>query len=171
MNHWSCQYGNCVCVCMYVCRYFINTILIWNFVYNLKQTWYSMLHQTNLINLATARTVCLGSVFSIVYNYTLDNWDSIPNRAKDLSSSLCVQTSTRVHPASCPVGSGGPFPVGKAQLWHDSEHSPPSSAEIKNELQLHLPSPPAWHVSRTALLILDLNSNHLGNIADVMPFK
>jgi hypothetical protein len=30
--------------------------------------------------------------------------------AKDFSSSLCVQTESRAHPASCPVGTGGPFP-------------------------------------------------------------
>jgi hypothetical protein len=29
---------------------------------------------------------------------------------KDYSSSLYVQTSSEVHPASCPMGTGGPFP-------------------------------------------------------------
>jgi hypothetical protein len=27
----------------------------------------------------------------------------------------------------------GPFPGGKAQLGRDADHSPPSSAEVKNE--------------------------------------
>jgi hypothetical protein len=33
-----------------------------------------------------------------------------PAEANDLSSSLCVQTGSEAHPASCPVGTGGPFP-------------------------------------------------------------
>jgi hypothetical protein len=44
-----------------------------------------------------------------------------PARAKDFSSSLCVQTGSRAHPASCTMGTGGP------------DHSPPSSAEVVNE--------------------------------------
>jgi hypothetical protein len=36
-----------------------------------------------------------------------------PAGAKDLSSSLCVQTGSGVHPASCPMGTGGPFPGAK----------------------------------------------------------
>jgi hypothetical protein len=51
-----------------------------------------------------------------------------PAGAKDYSSSLCVQTGSRAHPASCPMGTGGPFPGGKS-----ADHSPPSSAEIENE--------------------------------------
>jgi hypothetical protein len=33
-----------------------------------------------------------------------------PAEAKDFSSSLCVQTISEAHPASYPVGAGGPFP-------------------------------------------------------------
>jgi hypothetical protein len=29
---------------------------------------------------------------------------------EDFSSSLCVQTSSGAHPASCTMGTGGPFP-------------------------------------------------------------
>jgi hypothetical protein len=32
-----------------------------------------------------------------------------------------------------PVGTGGPFPGGKARPEGNAEHSPPSSAEVKNE--------------------------------------
>jgi hypothetical protein len=44
--------------------------------------------------------------------------------AKDLSSSLCVQTSSEAHPASYPMGT-------RAKVWLecDAEHSPPFSAE------------------------------------------
>jgi hypothetical protein len=37
-----------------------------------------------------------------------------PAGAKDFSSSLCVQTSSGAHPASCTVGTGVPFPGGKS---------------------------------------------------------
>jgi hypothetical protein len=33
---------------------------------------------------------------------------------KDFSSSLCVQTGSGAHPASCTMGTGGPFPEGKS---------------------------------------------------------
>jgi hypothetical protein len=38
----------------------------------------------------------------------------------DFSSSPCVQT-------------GGSFPGGKARPGRDADHSPPSSAEVKNQ--------------------------------------
>jgi hypothetical protein len=43
------------------------------------------------------------------------------------------QAIVTAHPASYPVGSGGPFPGGKARPGRDADHSPPSSAEVKNE--------------------------------------
>jgi hypothetical protein len=49
------------------------------------------------------------------------------------SSSPCVQTGSGAHPASYPVGTGGPFPGGKARPGRDADHSPPSSAEVKYE--------------------------------------
>jgi hypothetical protein len=36
-----------------------------------------------------------------------------PAEAKDFSSNLCVQTGSEAHPASCPMGTGGPFPGAK----------------------------------------------------------
>jgi hypothetical protein len=58
---------------------------------------------------------------------------SIPGRGKDFSSTLYVQTGSGAHPASCTMGTGGPFPGAKAQPGRDSDHSLPCSAEIKNE--------------------------------------
>jgi hypothetical protein len=49
------------------------------------------------------------------------------------SSSLCVQTGSGAHPASCTMGTGGPIPGGKARPGRDADHSPPSSAELVNE--------------------------------------
>jgi hypothetical protein len=54
-----------------------------------------------------------------------------PTGSEDFSSSPCVQTSCGAHPASCPMGSGGPFPGGKARPGGNADHSPPSSAEVK----------------------------------------
>jgi hypothetical protein len=56
-----------------------------------------------------------------------------PAGAMDFSSSLCVQTGSGAHPASCTMGSGGPFPGGKSRPGRDADHSPPSSAEVVNK--------------------------------------
>jgi hypothetical protein len=53
--------------------------------------------------------------------------------AKDFSSNLCVQTGSGAHPASCPIGTGGPFPGGKARPGRDADHSSSSNAEVKNQ--------------------------------------
>jgi hypothetical protein len=37
------------------------------------------------------------------------------------------------HPTSCTMGTGGPFPGGKARPGRDADHSPLSSAEVVNE--------------------------------------
>jgi hypothetical protein len=73
---------------------------------------------------------------SIVSDYGLDDRAigvRSPAGAKDFSSSLCVQTGSGSHPASCTVGTGGPFPGGKARPGRDADHSPLSSAEVVNE--------------------------------------
>jgi hypothetical protein len=56
-----------------------------------------------------------------------------PAGAKDFSSSLFVQSGSGTHPASCTMGTGGPFPGGKARPGRDADHSPPSNAEVENE--------------------------------------
>jgi hypothetical protein len=61
-----------------------------------------------------------------------------PTGAEDFSSNLCVQTGSGAHPASCTVGNGGSFPGGKARLRRNADHSPPFSAEIKEEQELYL---------------------------------
>jgi hypothetical protein len=47
-----------------------------------------------------------------------------PAGTEDFSSSLCVQTGSGTHPASCPMGTAGPFPGGKARPGRDADHSP-----------------------------------------------
>jgi hypothetical protein len=52
---------------------------------------------------------------SIVADYRLDDRAigvRSPAGAKDFSSILCVQTGSGAHPASCTMGTGGPFPGG-----------------------------------------------------------
>jgi hypothetical protein len=56
-----------------------------------------------------------------------------PTEAEDFSSSPWVQTGSGAHPASYPMGTGGPFPGGKARPGRDADHSHPFSAEVKYE--------------------------------------
>jgi hypothetical protein len=54
-------------------------------------------------------------------------------RRNDFSSNLCVQTGSGAHPLSHPMGTGGPFPWGKARPGRDPDHSLSSSTEVVNE--------------------------------------
>jgi hypothetical protein len=68
---------------------------------------------------------------SIVSDYGLDDRAievRSPTGAEDFSSGLCVHTGSGAHPASYPMGTGG-----KARPRRDGDHSPPSSADVKNE--------------------------------------
>jgi hypothetical protein len=54
----------------------------------------------------------LGSSGSIVSDYRLHDRAievRFPAEAKNFPSSLCVQTGSGAHPASCPIGTGGPL--------------------------------------------------------------
>jgi hypothetical protein len=77
-----------------------------------------------------------GSSVSIVSGYGLEG-RAIEVRSstetKDFSSSLCIQTSYGVHPASCLMSTGGPSLGGKARPGLDADHSSASSAEVDNE--------------------------------------
>jgi hypothetical protein len=67
-----------------------------------------------------------GSSVSIVSGYGLDDRAigvRYPAEAENFSSSVCVQTGSGTHPASCPLT--------------------PSSAEVVNEQELHFLSPQA----------------------------
>jgi hypothetical protein len=54
-----------------------------------------------------------GRSVSIVSDYGLDDWGSIPDRGRRFSSSLCFQTGSGAHPASCPMGTGALSPGEK----------------------------------------------------------
>jgi hypothetical protein len=68
-----------------------------------------------------------GGSVSIVSGYGLDDRaievQSLAG-AKDFSSTLCVQTGSGLHPASCTMGTGDPLPGGKAQPGRDADNSP-----------------------------------------------
>jgi hypothetical protein len=53
--------------------------------------------------------------------------------ATDFSSILCVQIGSGAHPASYPMDTGVPFPQEKVRPGRDTDHSTPSSVEVKNE--------------------------------------
>jgi hypothetical protein len=81
-------------------------------------------------------TVSQCSSGSIVSDYGLDDRAievRSPADAKDFSSSLCVQTGSEAHPASCTMGTMGPFPGDKARPGRDADHSPLSTVEVENE--------------------------------------
>jgi hypothetical protein len=55
------------------------------------------------------------------------------------------------------------FPWGKAQVWHDTDHLPPSGAEVKDTWEPYLLSSqvPPWCVAGQLLKIkLSLSPNH-----------
>jgi hypothetical protein len=68
---------------------------------------------------------------SIVSGYGLDDRAIVvrsPAEAKGF-----FQTGSGAYPASCTIGTGGPFPGAKARSGLDADHSTPSSAEVENE--------------------------------------
>jgi hypothetical protein len=63
------------------------------------------------------------SSVSIVSDYRLDDRGSTPGEANYFFSSLCVQTGLEAQPSSCTMGTGGPFPGGKARQGRNADHS------------------------------------------------
>jgi hypothetical protein len=51
----------------------------------------------------------------------------------DFSSSLCVQTGSEAQPASCTMGTGGPFPGAKRSWGVTLTTHPQPSAKVGNE--------------------------------------
>jgi hypothetical protein len=73
---------------------------------------------------------------SVVSGYGLDDRAievRSPTGAEDSSYSLFVQTGSGAHPASCTMGTGGPFPGAKSRPGCNADHSPPSIADVVNE--------------------------------------
>jgi hypothetical protein len=68
-----------------------------------------------------------------VPDYGLVDRCSIPGIGEMTFPVACVQTGSGAHPASCTMGTVGPFPGAKVRPGRDADHSPPSSAEGENE--------------------------------------
>jgi hypothetical protein len=99
-----------------------------------------------------------GNSVSIVSGYGLDD-RAIEVRslegAKHFSSSLCVQTASGTHPASCTMGAGGPFPglkLGGGVTLTTHPHLVPRSRMSRSCTSS--PSGASVACSRTALAFL-----------------
>jgi hypothetical protein len=67
-----------------------------------------------------------------------------PAGVRDFSLLHSVQTASGVHPASYPKGTWGSIP-GIKRKGREADHSPPPSAEVKNEDISPLPHTPSWN--------------------------
>jgi hypothetical protein len=88
------------------------------------------------------------SVYCLTTGWTTGRSGFDPRqRREDFSYSLCVQTGSGNHLASCPMGTGGPFSGAKARPGRDADYYPPSSTDVENEelyfLSTHAPT---WRV-------------------------
>jgi hypothetical protein len=84
-----------------------------------------------------------GSSVGIALGYGLDDQGSgvrFPEGAGNFSLHHRIQNGSGSHPASYPIGTRGSFP-GVKRLGREANHSPPSSAEVKN----------AWSYTSTPL--------------------
>jgi hypothetical protein len=71
-----------------------------------------------------------GISVSIVSAYRLDDRATdvrSPAETKQFSSNLCIQTGSGPHPASCTMGTGGPFPGGRGVMLTTHPHLMPRS--------------------------------------------
>jgi hypothetical protein len=103
------------------------------------------LKSSTIINVFTYKS-CDSSV-GIALGYGLDDRGSrvrFPARAGNFSLHHCVQNDSGSHPASYPMGNRGFFP-GVKRPGRKADHSPPSSAEVKECMELYLHSPIRLH--------------------------
>jgi hypothetical protein len=79
--------------------------------------------------------------------YLLDGRGSIPGRGKIFLTSLRrVQTGSGAYPASYLMDTQGIFSPGVKRPGNESDHSPPSSSEVKNGAVITpLPHISSWH--------------------------
>jgi hypothetical protein len=91
-----------------------------------------------------------GSSVSVVSGYGLYDRGSrfgFRQMQKDFSSSHCVQIGYGAHPASCPMGTEGPFLGAKARPGRNADHSPHLVSRSKmGRSYTPLPQSPSWRV-------------------------
>jgi hypothetical protein len=119
------------------------------------------------------------SSISIALGYGLDNQGSkvwFLAGAGNFSLHHHIQNSSGAHPASFPVGTRV-LSLGIKRLGREADHSPPSSAKVKEcvELYFHSPNMPSWHGAQlkkhrdnfTFYLYFSLMYSHVGKIHGV----
>jgi hypothetical protein len=87
-------------------------------------------------------------LFGIALGYSLDDRGSrvrFPAGAGNFSLHHRVQNGSGAHPASYPMGTGG-FSLEVKRPRREADHSPPSSTEVKEwvDLYLHSPNKSSW---------------------------
>jgi hypothetical protein len=91
-----------------------------------SQTLYWLSYHSSLFyNLNSVKCILTckpGGSVSTVSGYRL-NEVRTRQRWKDFSSNLCAQAGSGAHPASCTMGTGGPFPGAKEWPGRDADHS------------------------------------------------
>jgi hypothetical protein len=95
----------------------------------------------NIFQARDFSTESRNSSVGIALGYGLDDRGSrFPAGAGNFSLHRRVQNGSGTHPASYPMATGGSFSGGKA-----ADHSPPSSAVVKEWVKLYLHSPIRLH--------------------------
>jgi hypothetical protein len=89
----------------------------------------SYLHNLSLFCLKSVRSRDSSVGIETGYGAGRPGYDS--RQGQEISLLHCVQTGSGAHPSSQPMGTGGSFPKVKRQE-READHSPPSSAEVKN---------------------------------------
>jgi hypothetical protein len=130
------------------CKLHVEKTWIWKFschikIYRLYVTINKQFYCVNNLHF-TLKQLCFLGQYSVWLQTGRPGFDP-RQRQRIFFCSLCVQTSSESHPVSYPVGTGSPFPEGKAQPGSDPDHSPPSSAEVKNVQELYSSSPWRLH--------------------------
>jgi hypothetical protein len=75
---------------------------------------------------------CIGLEWARLSQYSVLLWTGRPGNQGSITSTdedfplTSVHTGSGTHPASYTMGTGGPFPRGKAQPGHDADHRPPT---------------------------------------------
>jgi hypothetical protein len=95
----------------------------------------------------------------------------ISAEAKGFSSSLCVQTGSGAHPASCPTGTGGPFPGHKARAGRDADHLPhllPRPFMSRSYTSSPPPQTPPWRVAGLLYFTFFTLHGHITRILEII---
>jgi hypothetical protein len=102
----------------------------------------------SLVSICYGRSEPSSSV-CILTAYGLGNWCLIPNRCRGFFLYPLCLAGCGAHPASYAMGAGSCFLWYKVQVWHDADHSLPSSAKIKKERGFTSSHPKnlSWHAA------------------------